>query len=232
MSSNKVCVVIPTYNEADNIEPLVHGLEALGCIDWIVIIDDSSNDGTFEKLAQLKTTYDNLIVHIRLGKLGFGTALKDGFQIALEKLPFTRLVQMDADFSHDPSFIPRLLLKQDDIVIGSRYIDEGKIVGWSRRRTIISKTANFLVNSLLKVKVHDVTSGLRAYSRRAVETIAAETTSTGYEFEVESILLIQKQGLTVCEVPITFIDRKRGGSKLKLLHITRFFFFILKNINV
>lgn len=229
MSSDKVCVVVPTYNEADNIEPLVHGLEALHCIDWILIVDDSSNDETLEKLAHLESNYGNLDVHVRPGKLGFGTALRDGFQIALEKFPLTRLVQMDADLSHDPSFIPQLLSKKDDIVIGSRYISGGKIVGWTGRRKITSKTANFLANSLLRIEVSDVTSGFRAYSRQAAEIIAEQANSKGYEFEVEVILLARKHRLTVGEVPITFTNRKRGGSKLKPSSIARFFYFVLKN---
>jgi len=232
MSWERICAVIPTYNEADNVEPLIQGLESLGCVDWILIVDDSSNDGTLEKLAQLRSEYENLTVHVRPGKLGFGTALKEGFTLALEKFNLTRLIQMDADLSHDPSFIPDMLSKQADLIIGSRYIEGGKIIGWNKRRKITSKTANFLVNTLLGLKIHDVTSGFRVYSRRAVETIATQATAVGYEFEIEAALLARKHQMSIEEVPITFVDRRKGETKLKTREIFRFLGFVLRNIQI
>ena len=136
---------------------------------------------------------------------------------------------MDADLSHDPSFIPRLLSKSDDIVIGSRYIDGGEIIGWKKHREIISKTANSIAKSLLKIKVQDVTSGFRVYSRRAVEIISKEATATGYDFEIEIILLAKKHELSLSEVPITFTDRRRGETKLGFSEMIRFLHLILKN---
>jgi len=230
-SSSGVIVLIPTYNEVDNIEPLIHSLENQGCIEWIQIVDDNSTDGTLEILSTLQEKYDNLFVHPRPGLLGLGTALKDGFHLALENFPFKRLVQMDGDLSHDPNDIPTMLLSGANVVIGSRYVLGSRIVGWSMYRKLMSRGANFLARTLLGLRARDVTSGFRVYSRRAVEIIAEEANCKGYEFQVEVVWLAEKWGLDIEEVPITFTERLRGKSKLRdLSEVKRLITFVLKKV--
>ena len=211
----KVLVLIPTYNEAESVCPLVDKLQELDCVDYILVVDDSSVDGTLEKLAVLQEKYDNLFVHQRPGKLGLGTALRDGFRLALKRFPFSRLVQMDGDLSHDPSSIPQMLLSRADVVVGSRYVEDGRIIGWNFYRKNLSREANFLTRTLLGLRIRDVTSGFRVYSRRAVEILVREANCGGYEFQVEAVWLAKKHGLDVEELPITFTERLRGKSKLQ-----------------
>lgn len=232
MNTETVCVVIPTRNEADNIGFLIHSLESLECIDWIQVVDDSSNDGTLEKLTQLQKKFCNLHLHVRPNKLGFGTALRKGIALALESFPFQRLVQMDADLSHNPKFIPQMLSEKAELVIGSRYIKGGKIMGWSTYRKITSRTANFLTRASFGTEVRDITSGFRVYSRCVAEVVAAKAMARGYEFEVESFLLAKKHGFSIAEVPITFVDRKKGRSKMGKSEILRFLSFVLRNANI
>ena len=224
-----VLVLIPTYNEVGNIDPLINSLEDQDCIDWILFVDDSSTDGTLEKLQVLQEKYDNLFIYQRPKKRGLGTALRDGFRIALERFPFNLLVQMDSDLSHDPAFIPKMLLSRSKVVVGSRYVDGGKILGWSLYRKLLSRGANFLARTLLGLKVRDVTSGYRMYSRRAVKTLAWETSCRGYEFQVEAIWLTQKHGMEVEEIPIMFTERFCGESKLHgVSEVRKLLTFLLK----
>ena len=228
-SSSGVIVLIPTYNEVDNIETLIHCLENQGHIQWIQIVDDSSTDGTLETLVTLQEEYDNLFVHQRPELLGLGAALKDGFHLALENFPFRRLIQMDGDLSHNPNDIPTMLLSGANMVIGSRYVQGSRITGWSTYRKLLSRGANFFARTLLGLRAHDVTSGFRIYSRRAVEIIATEGNRKGYEFQVEAVWLAEKWRLDIEEVPITFTERLRGKSKLRdLSEVNRLVTFVLK----
>ena len=227
-----IVAVIPTYNEADNIPPLITTLENLDCIDHIIVVDDNSTDGTLPKLSELQQTYGNIVVHKRPRKLGFGTAVKEGFQLALETHPFTRLIQMDADLSHDPTSIPQMLRNKEDIVLGSRYIKQGKIVGWNLYRKLLSRTANVLSRNLLGLKIHDLTTGYRIYSRTAIGLITKNAKCNGYAFEVETLWLSVKNSLTIKEVPITFVERCQGKSKLARVHeVALLIKFVLSHIS-
>ena len=218
---DSILVLIPTYNEVENIDSLILRLENQGCVDWILIVDDSSTDGTLEKLDVLQRKYDNLFVHKRSGKLGLGTALRDGFRLALERFPFSRLVQMDGDLSHDPSYIPKMLLSQANMVVGSRYVYGSQIIGWSLYRKILSRGANFLAQTFLGLRARDVTSGFRVYRRNVVEILVREANRKGYEFQVEAVWVAKKHGIDVEEIPIMFTERFRGKSKLRLSEVKR-----------
>jgi dolichol-phosphate mannosyltransferase len=212
--NEQILVVIPTYNEAENITHLITHLENTGCVDSILVIDDNSPDGTAQKIRQLQQTYPNIHLHQRPRKMGLGTALKEGYQYALNHIPFTRLIQMDADLSHDPAEIPKMLKSEKDVVLGSRYTKSGKVVGWNLYRRILSRSANTLAKKLLRINAQDLTTGYRTYTKRAIETITKHLQGGGYQFQVESLWLSKRNNLTIEEVPITFKERLQGKSKL------------------
>ena len=227
-----VSIVIPTYNEKENITPLVEKIINvchLNKIEFeIIIVDDNSPDGTGEIADQLAKKYKNIIVIHRERKLGLGSAYKTGFKKASSEI----VVETDADLSHDPNNIPKfieLIRKGADVVIGSRYVEGGTIVGWPYQRRLISKSANALANFILGMDVKDVTSGYRAYMRRALNKIGIEAVkSEGYAFQLEMVYLARKRKLQIIETPITFVDRKIGTSKLSRNEILKFFLTVIK----
>ncbi len=228
----EICVVIPTYNERENVARLIPALErVLPENSWILIVDDSSPDGTAEIARELGRRYGNIDVLIRPGKLGLGSAYKDGFSRALEA-GASVIVEMDADFSHRPEDLPRLLGAIEegyDVAVGSRYVQGGKIVNWPLKRRIISKGANAIARHLLGLPVKDCTSGYRAYSAQALEKAGFQRVSSdGYAFQVEMLYRCYSCGLRIKEVPITFVERKRGRSKLGLGEVLGFVRDILR----
>lgn len=226
----KIIVLIPTYNEAGNIVPLINMLQKLKFIDRVLIVDDGSKDGTLEKLMDLRSRYENIIVHQRNKKIGLGAAILDGLQIALARFQFTHIVTMDADFSHNPSFIPLMLASPADVVIGSRYIKGGQIIGWGIRRRLISLIGNSIVQMLLSLAAKDVTSGFRIYNRKAVALIVQKAGCRGFEFQVEALCIVCTSGLNIDEIPILFVNRLNGNSKLQSFpESTRFLKFVLIN---
>jgi dolichol-phosphate mannosyltransferase len=227
----RVSLVIPTYNEAENIagliEKLIEIFEREKIDGEIIVVDDSSPDGTGEIAEELARKYANLKVIHRKSRLGIGSAYKDGFKVARGNIVF----QMDADFSHDPDEIPRLLsaLRNADLVLGSRYVKGGKIVGWSWLRRLISWGANFLSNLFLRLEVRDLTSGYRAWRKEALERVElAKIRGEGYAFQLEILWRARKKGLRIKEIPIVFVDRKLGRSKLGLKDIPDYFLTILR----
>jgi len=218
----KVMVVIPTYNEADNLPGIVAELLALGLDGLqILIVDDNSPDGTGEIAEQLSRRYPSLlhVIH-RPAKLGLGTAYITGFRYALEQ-GADYIVQMDADFSHSPSYIPKFLehIKDYDVVVGSRYVPGGELdEKWGLGRQLLSWWANSIYTRLiLGLKVRDATSGFKCWRRRALESIDLDNIrSSGYVFQVEMAYLCEKKGLRVLEIPIHFEDRRIGRSKMTL----------------
>ncbi len=219
----QVCIAIPTYNERGNLPRLVNGLEKLfeekGIKGFLVIIDDGSPDGTGELADELASRYSNITVIHRLKKLGLGSAYKTAFREFLEDLEPKIIFEMDADLSHDRNDIPKILdgfSKGFDVVVGSRYVRGGRIVGWSPRRKIISFGANFLVAKLLNLGVSDATSGFRAYGDYVLRSIdLSRVRSEGYAFQVEMLYQCRKIGFKIGESPITFYERRRGKSKLR-----------------
>ena len=220
-----VSIIIPTFNEVETIGLLIKRLEELPFGKEIIVVDDGSTDGTVEVVRKLMREYDNVRLVLRGRKMGIGSAYKDGFKLAKGNV----IVQMDADMSHDPGDLPGLLraLRRSDLVIGSRYIPGGRIVNWPLHRRLISYGANLLAKLLLGLKVHDATSGFRAYRRSAFEKIVSFCLSSGFDFQVEAVFVASILGLRVAESPIRFTGRTKGRSKLGLRDILNFIVFLI-----
>lgn len=211
-----IAVIVPTYNEADNVPRLVPELLKLGPNLHVVIVDDNSPDGTGRLADELASAYPHVHVIHRPGKLGLGTAYKAGFAKSLA-LGAERILTMDADFSHDPRYIPGLLAAAEscDVVIGSRYVDGGGTVNCKLSRRLLSRGANLVARTLLGLGAHDCTAGFRCYQRQALESLDLDSiVSDGYSFLVEMLYLCQERGYVVTEVPILFYDRYYGVSKV------------------
>jgi dolichol-phosphate mannosyltransferase len=208
----KSVVVIPTYNEAENIEPLVGAIqEHCPGLD-ILVVDDGSPDGTGEIAKRL----DGVQVLERAGKLGLGTAYVAGYILAIEQ-GYDRIGGMDADFSHDPKVLPSLfgLLDDHDVGVGARYIPGGGTRNWGIHRQILSRGANLMARTVLGFSAHDVTSGYRCYRREVLEAIGLDTlNSEGYSFLVELLYRCVQHDFSIGETPIMFEDRMAGTSKM------------------
>jgi glycosyltransferase involved in cell wall biosynthesis len=213
--------VLPTLNEAENLAAVVGRLREAAPEAHVLIVDDESGDGT-ARIADDLAAGDPLVrVLHRRGKKGYGESLTDGFRAALEA-GATTVASMDCDFSHDPAAMPALLLAtaDADVVIGSRYVAGGAIRNWGLYRTGLSGTANAFVRALFRLPVRDCTSGFRAYRREVVEAIPwARLHSTGYSFLVEVLYWSARAGHRVREVPICYVDRAHGKSKMGLKQI-------------
>ncbi|HEX6117123.1 MAG TPA: polyprenol monophosphomannose synthase [Solirubrobacterales bacterium] len=210
-------VVIPTYNEADTIAGLVDAVRReLPDDRRVLVVDDASPDGTGEIAAALAREHDDVEVLHRREKLGLGPAYVAGFRVALDG-GAARVVQMDADFSHDPQALPALLaaLADADLVLGSRYVSGGDVHDWGAGRRAISRLGSKYARMALGVRVHDLTGGYKVWRRATLEEIDIEAVSaTGYAFQVETTYRAIKAGFRVREVPITFRDRRIGASKM------------------
>jgi dolichol-phosphate mannosyltransferase len=231
MESYTKFVCIPTYNEKDNIEKLAKAIFDLKIEGLkLVIIDDNSPDGTGEIVDKIAKKHPIKVIH-REGKLGLGTAYIAGFKYALSR-GGKYIFEMDADFSHDPKDIPRLLKEAQDgfeVVIGSRKIDQGEIKDWSFWRHFASDGAMFFSRFLLRLKTRDVTAGFRCYKSEVLEDLVLDNIkSNGYAFQEEMIYLCEKKKFKIKEVPIVFVDRKFGESKLSRKEIVEFFIKMIK----
>ncbi|MDQ7030139.1 MAG: polyprenol monophosphomannose synthase [Ardenticatenia bacterium] len=218
----KVTVVVPTYNEADNLAELVEALFALPLPDLhVIIVDDNSPDGTGALADALATQHPGrMTVFHRPGKLGLGSAYKEGFRHALA-LGADAVVQMDADFSHSPNYVPQMVRHLDayDVVVGSRYVAGGQLdERWSWWRHLLSWWANQVyVRLILNLQVRDATAGFKAFRREVLEAIDfSRVVSNGYVFQVEVAYLCERLGFRVLEVPIYFEDRRIGRSKMSV----------------
>jgi len=229
----QVCVILPTYNEVETIEEVVCRIESLGLDTGIVIVDDGSMDGTRKRIDELRTLYDNITLLERGHKLGLGSAIKCGMKTALSfQSPPEYIVTMDCDLSHEPNDIPRLLdlakASKADIVVGSRYVENGEIVGWNLYRKLLSFSSNFITRLLLGLQIHDCTSGFKVYRRRVVEKILPQLHTSAYEAQVETLYCAKKLGLRIREAPIVFRDRTSGQSKLGKTEITCFLRYVIE----
>lgn len=216
----KLIVVVPTYNEANNLADFTAALFALNVTALnVLIVDDNSPDGTGQIADQLAAHNDRVHVMHRTGLRGLGRAYLDGFRWALA-CGFDRIIQMDADFSHSPEYIPAFLAKSSeyDVVIGSRYVPGGSLdKEWEAGRVLLSAWANVYARAILRLKVHDATAGYKCWTNRALECINLDRVrSNGYIFQVEMAYLSQRLGLRVLEVPIHFEDRRIGQSKMSI----------------
>lgn len=217
----KYTVILPTYNERENLPIIFYLLqktfESSKLSYQVVIVDDSSPDNTLEVAQALQKSYGKDVITIvsRKGKLGLGTAYVAGLKVS----EGDRIILMDADLSHHPKFIPEMIQVMDnknvDLVSGTRYRKGGGVYGWDLKRKVTSKGANFLASFLLDPgKASDLTGSFRLYKREAIEKILPMVKSKGYAFQMEILILAKKEGFTLGEVPITFVDRIYGESKL------------------
>lgn len=231
---SKICVVVPTYNEAKNLPNLVVRIErVLGGLDFsLVVVDDSSVDKTAKIAEKLNHVYGNIIVKSRRERLGLGSAIVEGLKTSLEMENVERIVTLDADMSHSPDDIPRLLraASEADLVQGSRYVANGSISNWGFKRRLTSRVANLICTLLLRTAVHDTTGNFRVYSRRCAGAIVEGTRGRGFEWVVEAVSVAKNAGFTVHEVPITFTNRTDGKTKLRTREIARWAGFALRNL--
>lgn len=211
-------VIIPTYKERENVEPIIKAISDLPVQFDILIIDDSSPDGTAEVVKKLQATFPNLHLIQRRGKLGLGTAYIAGFKWAVEK-NYDFIYEMDADFSHDPRDLPRLYKacseEGADVAIGSRYISGVNVVNWPLSRVLMSYIASIYVRMITGMKVMDTTAGFICYRKEVLENLKPEhIKSVGYGFQIEMKFTAWKMGFKIVEIPIIFTDRRVGSSKM------------------
>ncbi len=216
-SGVRACVCLPTYNERENLEPMLRALgDVLGPDDRVLVIDDDSPDGTGEIAERLKEELGFVDVLHRERKEGLGRAYLAGFAWALEH-GAELVLEVDCDFSHNPADVPRLIeaAADADLVLGSRYVAGGGTVNWSRVRRLISTGGSFYARTLLQVPIRDLTGGFKCYRRKVLETIELDTISArGYAFQIETTYRTLRAGFRVKEIPIVFSDRVAGGSKM------------------
>lgn len=210
-------VVVPTFNEADNVAHLLRAVRTALPSAEVLVVDDASPDGTAARARAVAAHDSGVFVLERAAKLGLGSAYVAGFSWGLLR-GYERFVEMDADFSHDPADLRQLLAALDagaDVAVGSRNVPGGAIVGWGPGRHLLSKGGSLYARLVLGSPVRDMTTGFKAYTRRALERIdLASLGSNGYAFQIETTFRALQQGLSVVEVPITFVDRRAGQSKM------------------
>jgi dolichol-phosphate mannosyltransferase len=212
----KTLIIIPTYNEYDNLRPLLEQISTYAPASDILIVDDNSPDGTGQLADEIAAQNPGVHVMHRAGKLGLGTAYIAGFKYAVEH-QFDAAFEMDADFSHDPCYLPDFLraIKSADLVIGSRYVAGGGTPNWSLLRRFISGGGNIFARFMLGIPVHDCTAGFRCYRRQVLESIDLDSIeSQGYAFQVELAYRVYRRGFKIVETPIIFRDRRVGKSKM------------------
>jgi dolichol-phosphate mannosyltransferase len=213
-----VWVVVPTYNERENLEPIVTAiLDALPEAE-LLVVDDASPDGTGDLADALAADEPRISVLHRAGKEGLGVAYRDAFRWVLDRPDARAVVQMDADFSHDPAALPRLLaplMGAADLVLGTRYLPGGGTVGWPWYRKLISRGGTLFARTVLLLPYRDLTGGFKAWRRELIEAIRLrETSGSGYGFQIETTWWAHRRGARIVEVPIVFRERVVGSSKM------------------
>lgn len=212
----RVLIIIPTYNEADNIQILVPQLLALSPDIEVLVVDDGSPDGTGQIAEGIRARVPRVHVLHRGHKMGLGSAYVAGFKIALER-GFDAVFEMDADLSHDPAAIPEFLkaLEDADLVVGSRYLHGVTVVNWPLHRLFLSYGANLYTRIITGLPLHDATGGYKCFRRRVLEAIDLDRIrSDGYSFQIEMNFLAWRLHFRIIEIPITFVDRRAGISKM------------------
>lgn len=225
-------VIVPTYNESDNIDDLLSRLLSLPQALGVIVVDDNSPDGTGLRADEWARRHPKAVeVLHRSEKLGLGTAYVAGFRRALVDLEAARIMTMDADFSHSPRYIPEMLAMGEsrDVVIGSRYVPGGGSRNCSFKRVALSRFANFVARTLLGLEAHDTTAGFRLYHRRVLTSIPLdEIFSSGYSFLIEMLFMCQRRGWRIGEVPIIFEDRRKGKTKISRREVIRALYTVLR----
>ena len=214
----RATVCLPTYNERENLEPMIEALEAvLRDGDRVLVIDDGSPDGTGEIADRLAAEHGFVDVLHRPSKEGLGRAYVDGFRHVLET-DAELVLEMDCDFSHDPKDVPRLIARAEDgadLVLGSRYVPGGGTRNWGLARRVISKGGSLYTALFLRMGVKDPTGGFKCFRRETLERLDLDAiTPRGYAFQIETTYRVKQLGLSVVEIPITFADRTAGHSKM------------------
>lgn len=214
----KILLIIPTYNEKQNISSLLDEIEKeTSKFDLsILIVDDSSNDGTIESVENKRKLYKNINTLKRPEKLGLASAYIDGIKYGIEN-GFEYFIEMDADFSHNPKYLPTMIekLKENDVVIGSRNIKGGKVVEWGFLRNLISKGGSMYSRFILNCPINDLTGGFNGWNKKIIEKIDLDSIiSKGYSFQIEMKYKAYKNKAKIIEFPIVFEDRKFGKSKM------------------
>lgn len=215
--STPTLIVVPTFNEADNVARLIAEIRRVLPDADVLVVDDSSPDATARLVERLRQNDARLHLLERPRKLGLGSAYRDGFAWGLAR-GYQRFFEMDADFSHDPRYLPAFLEQLEagaDLVVGSRNRAGGRVEGWGVLRRVLSRGGSLYSRAILGRGVSDMTTGYKAYSRRALELIdVSALRSNGYAFQVETTERALRRGLTVVELPIVFVDRRAGSSKM------------------
>ena len=211
-------IIIPTYNESDNIEKLLDLISRTDPAAHVLIVDDNSPDRTYEIVERLmQTSYPGrLFLLKRAGKLGLGTAYIAGFKWALAR-DYDYIFEMDADFSHDPKYLPAFLtaIEKHDLVLGSRYVPGGGVKNWGLLRKIISRGGSLYARTILGLSLRDLTGGFKCFRRQVLEAIDLDSVkSNGYSFQIEMTYRARCKGFRICETPIVFEDRTAGKSKM------------------
>ncbi len=226
----KTLIIIPTYNECENLRPLLKELFSYVPATDVLIVDDNSPDGTGKLADELHDENPQIQVLHRADKLGLGTAYIAGFKYAVAH-NYDAAFEMDADFSHDPRYLPDFLkaIEDADLVIGSRYIPGGDTPNWSFMRRTISGCGNIFARFMLGIPVHDCTAGFRCYRREVLESIDLDSIqSQGYAFQVELAYRVMRQGFKIVETPIIFMDRRVGKSKMSRAIVLEAFTYVLR----
>jgi dolichol-phosphate mannosyltransferase len=216
MDENRSLIIIPTYNELDNIRRLIPDiLDMYENVD-ILVVDDNSPDGTGNYVSILSQTNERVKIIRRENKLGLGTAYITGFKYALQN-KYNYVFEMDADYSHDPGEIENFFkaIKENDLVLGSRYLSGVNVINWPMRRLILSYLANFYTRFITGLPVHDATGGYKCFRREVLEAINLDKVkSNGYAFQIEMTFKAWKSGFRIKEISIIFLDRSKGKSKM------------------
>lgn len=225
---NKYTVLLPTYNEKENLPIIVYLITKYmdeGNYPYeIIVIDDGSPDGTLDAAKQLQSIYgsEKIVLKPRKKKLGLGTAYMHGLKYATGNF----IIIMDADLSHHPKFIPEMIKLQQqenlDVVTGTRYVGTGGVYGWDFKRKLVSRGANYLTQLLLRPGVSDLTGSFRLYKKQVLENLVSSCVSKGYVFQMEMVIRARQYNYTIGEVPISFVDRVYGESKLGGTEIFQF----------
>lgn len=225
-------IIIPTYNEAENLEPLISAILALDAGFEILVVDDNSPDGTGQIADRLSDELPGIHVLHRAGKMGLGTAYVQGFRWAIER-GYDYVFEMDCDFSHDPQYLPAFLteIESADLVIGSRYVKGGGTPNWGILRKFISWGGNAFARFMLRLKTHDCTGGFRCYRREMLQQVPwDEIRLQGYGFQIGAVYYVERLGGKVAEFPIIFKDRQVGQSKMSFKIVIEAFTYVIRMV--
>ncbi len=215
-TSNRPLIIFPTYNEKENIERIINAVLGQDDSIEVLVVDDNSPDGTGQIVDKLAAANQRIHILHREKKEGLGRAYIAGFKWAIER-KYDYIFEMDADFSHGPDYIPNFLeaIKENDLVIGSRYISGVNVINWPMSRLLLSYFANVYTRIITGLPVRDATGGFKCFRRQALEAIPLDSIkSNGYIFQIELSLRIWKKGMRLKEIPIVFVDRRLGASKM------------------